>query len=711
MARRLPAVLAASLVAGLLTAAPAAAGPLGALTQRAGQDACISKDGSGEGTAGACRTDAGMIAATNVVMAPDGRFVYVAGRAAGTNLADDLGVVMYARDPLTGLLSVPAGTRCWQAKGAGGCADVRGRIVGDGQGALAISADGRSAYGVDRDVYFSGGGGLLVFARDPQTGALSQLPGTAGCHSSTGLGEDGPGTCTPTRAMDSPSYVRISPDDRFVYVTDDNSLGVLTYARDPQTGALTQLPGVDGCITKTGVGDKTPGACRAAPAFVSDVYGPLTITPDGRHAYQADPNGIVLVFQRDPQSGVLVAPAGPGACMSQDGSGGTCADGRALLQPQGLAMGRDGRTLYVASSLAPARGVAALRIDPATGALSQLAGPAGCVTETGGDGDGGTTCGTGQALDVSVGPTISPDGRTLQVFTGNGLVLFDVDVASGALTQLPGLDGCVTWTGNGSGPGTCTNGLAVQGPGELAFSPEGGDAYLAASINTKSGLALFSREAAPFCRAVSATTPFGVPVALTLSCADPNGEPVLSRQIETAPTGALGPIGGDGRVTFTPAAGFSGVDSFTFSATSASGTGAPATATVGVGAQPALPPAGPAGAAPDTVKPVARLRSARITRRGVTIVVGLSEGGTVSATLSGRVGNARRAATLATGKGRRATTGTVTISLTPAARTRRALLGLRGRPLARFRGTLRLVATDAAGNRATTTVGAVRLKR
>jgi hypothetical protein len=709
--RRSLAVLAAALVVVLLAAAPAAAGPLGALTQRAGQDACISKTGSGEGTAGACRTDADLFGAATLAMAPDGRFVYAAGTS--DDSTTDPGVVMYARDQQTGLLSVPAGTRCWQAQGARGCADLRGRIAGDGAGALVISADGRSAYGVNAFPGIPATEGLLVFSRDPVTGALSQLPGTAGCHSPTGLGEEGPGACTPSRAMDSPSYARISADDRFVYVTDDNSVGVLAYARDPQTGALTQLPGVDGCITKDGSDGSDPDRCRKAPAFVSDAFGPLAITPDGRHAYQAEPNDRVLVFERDPQTGVLSAPAGAGACMSQDASGGACADGRALLSPQGLAMGRDGRTLYVASSFVPAQGVAALRIDPATGALSQLPGAAGCVTQNGADGDGpGTTCGTGQALEGSKRPALSPDGRTLHVFTNTGLALFDVDVASGAPAQLAGVDGCVTQSGAGSGPGTCTDGLLVAGRGELAFSPEGGDVYLA-TAGTPPGVALFAREAAPFCRPVSATTPFGTPVALTLSCADPNGDPVLSRQVETPPAGALGPIGGDGVAAFTPAAGFSGLDRFTFSATSASGTGAPATATVSVGASPAVPPPapGPAAAAPDTVKPVARLRSARITRRGVTLVVGLSEGAAVSATLSGRLGKARRPVTLATGQGRRATAGTVTLALKPAARTRRALLGLRGRALTRFRGTLRLVATDAAGNRATTAVGAVRLRR
>jgi DNA-binding beta-propeller fold protein YncE len=50
------------------------------------------------------------------------------------------------------------------------------------------------------------------------------------------------------------------------------------------------------------------------------------------------------------QAGALSQPAGTDACVSDDGSGGACADGNALAGAQGVAVSSDGKNVYVAST-------------------------------------------------------------------------------------------------------------------------------------------------------------------------------------------------------------------------------------------------------------------------------------------------------------------------------------------------------------------------
>jgi len=58
------------------------------------------------------------------------------------------------------------------------------------------------------------------------------------------------------------------------------------------------------------------------------------------------------------QAGALSQPAGTDACVSDDGSGGACADGNALAGAQGVAVSSDGKNVYVVSSETGAGAVA-----------------------------------------------------------------------------------------------------------------------------------------------------------------------------------------------------------------------------------------------------------------------------------------------------------------------------------------------------------------
>ena len=95
----------------------------------------------------------------------------------------------------------------------------------------------------------------------------------------------------------------------------------------------------------------------------------------------------------------------------------------------------------------------------------------------------------------------------------------------------------------------------------------------------------------PTCQALAATTPFGQATALQLTCADVLGAPLTSYALASGPAhGTAALNAATGAVTYTPAPGFSGIDSFTFDATSSHGTGAAATATITVAAPSAVGP-------------------------------------------------------------------------------------------------------------------------
>jgi hypothetical protein len=96
----------------------------------------------------------------------------------------------------------------------------------------------------------------------------------------------------------------------------------------------------------------------------------------------------------------------------------------------------------------------------------------------------------------------------------------------------------------------------------------------------------------PSCTGLNASTKFGTSVAIDLQCS--NGLLPVTYAIAKAPAhGKLSAIASTGAVTYTPTAGFSGDDSFTYTATSTNGTSTPATVSITVGKSGAKPEPAP----------------------------------------------------------------------------------------------------------------------
>jgi DNA-binding beta-propeller fold protein YncE len=384
-----------------------------------------------------------------------------------------------------------------------------------GSRAIAISPDGRNVY-----VASSRSDAIAIFTRNPRTGSLSQVAGTRGCVAAKGA--DG---CARAIGLHGPNSVAISPDGRNLYATSRGSNSVTVFLRNPSTGALRQLPGTEGCVS----GLPTPGCSSGRALLGPDV---VVISPDGRNVYVGSFFGnAVAVFDRAEPDGALTQPAGAAGCIAEGATGG-CAGGIALGAPEGMAISRNGTSLYVASALSNA--LVVLVRDPSTGALAQATDGSGCVVDSplsgcapgvqlsganavavspgkgnvyatsllsdsvtsfgrAGSGAGlaqlpGTSgclvylravgCSFGRALVAPEGLAVSPDGANVYAaaFGSGAIAVLDRSRRSGALAQVPGRAGCLA---PHALPG-CSPGHALRGAGSIALSPDGRNVYATA---------------------------------------------------------------------------------------------------------------------------------------------------------------------------------------------------------------------------------------
>lgn len=451
MSRRLaPLLIAASLLLALVPAAQARPAAVG-LTQLPGARGCVAPGGASGCTAGRAAN------VRLVAVAPDGTGVVAAGGVAG---ASQLSAYRVRADG--SLVEASGKGGCLRGGTKQGCARWRALETPT---AIAFSPDGRSVYVTAENSYAIG-----VFRRAPSTGAITQLAGKAGCVSRGGNG----GQCSTARAMYQPQDVVVSPDGRNVYVAARE--GLVVFARDATTGALTQLAGGSGCVGAPGRG--------CAPG-VANGFEAVAISEDGARVV-AGASGAVASFGRDPTTGALTPVAGPAGCVAEPAAAAGCGAGVALVRVVDLAIAPDGTTVYAATDRGSlgdqGHGLAILSLDPATGALAQLAGATGCVSGSGSGGSCAKVAGAGQGASVAV----SADGASLLLGSRDGrrgrLLRFTRDAATGAVAPR-GAVPCVKAgkdCGHARGIAVST-GVAFAPGGTVAYAAGGGIAVLRVS--------------------------------------------------------------------------------------------------------------------------------------------------------------------------------------------------------------------------------------
>ena len=203
------------------------------------------------------------------------------------------------------------------------------------------------------------------------------------------------------------------------------------------------------CVGSTDVG----GLCTEA-ANGGGLWQ-IALSPDGKHAYgTAWDTSRILLFDRDPATGALT-PRDEAAVPT-------------FTLPRDVEVAPDGEHVYVTGS-AGELGVFARAAD--TGLLTA----AGCVNNAGTSG-----CADARGMTSGTEIVLAPGGAQLYFFMIEGILTFDVDADTGALTQKGGAAGCLLVTpAEECGDLTAAGGFARQ----AAMSPDGESLYLPGEDN------------------------------------------------------------------------------------------------------------------------------------------------------------------------------------------------------------------------------------
>jgi sugar lactone lactonase YvrE len=136
-------------------------------------------------------------------------------------------------------------------------------------------------------------------------------------------------------------------------------------------------------------------------------------------------------------------------------------------------------------------GVVRFNRNTTTGAITQPAGTAGCIVEYGNV----PSCADGNSLLDSNGLAVSPDGKTIYSASRSidAVARLNRNTTTGAITQPAGTaGGCVSEDGSGGTLGPCANGHGLYGTTGVAVSPDGKNVYVT-SYGSSNAVVRFNR--------------------------------------------------------------------------------------------------------------------------------------------------------------------------------------------------------------------------
>jgi hypothetical protein len=315
-------------------------------------------------------------------------------------------------------------------------------------------------------------------------GAVKQLSGKTGCFTYNGTSEDGASTCTAARGLAEGESAIVSPNGANVYVGSYKNTsaalkaGWAIFSRNASTGALKQLSGRAGCMTTDGASNAGPNTCTKARGFFNNSGDghDMVITNDGKWAYVAgnDSPASLLIFHRNTKTGALTQLAGAAGCITTDGSS---QDGAAKCKTDAHLLDASGLTFSSNEKFLYVTG---------TGGSSQIEvysrnSSTGALTdlECIAQSPAPAGCSTGRNVGDTQFIQISPNGR--HAYAGQyskGISIYDRNPKTGRLTQKAGTAGCISNNGkDNTGAVTCAVGRNTLGEFPLLVSRDGHTLY------------------------------------------------------------------------------------------------------------------------------------------------------------------------------------------------------------------------------------------
>jgi DNA-binding beta-propeller fold protein YncE len=273
-----------------------------------------------------CGLAPALAGAADVAVDPDGKHIYVAAQRSGA-------VAVMKVDPETGALTEQS---CVSDSGSdGACARVTALGAADG---LALSPDGDQLY-----VTSSTTGALVILAVD-NSGDLA----AKGCL----LAHAPKGPCTSAPLLEGAQDAVLTHDGRSLLVVAQDTSALVSYARDTDTGLLTQQQclehvdpqGADAVFEdESEPPDLDPG-CEGARALSEP--SAVAASRDGRAVFTVSSDDFLAAFQRDPGSGRLTQFG----CAEDELTYKSCTEARGVFGANAVAASPDARNLYVTSS-------------------------------------------------------------------------------------------------------------------------------------------------------------------------------------------------------------------------------------------------------------------------------------------------------------------------------------------------------------------------
>jgi hypothetical protein len=179
---------------------------------------------------------------------------------------------------------------------------------------LALSPEGKNLYVAATGSGGASGGDIAEFERHtsgPEEGALTQLPGSNACLTSTGVTG-----CTSALDINGSGELIVSPDGKNVYANSFVENAILEFSREA-SGELKQLAGPNTCVSSSAT---TPSGCTA----VKGIEGPfgVAISLDGSDLYASGiADNAIAAFERSASGGALTQFSAPYECITENASG------------------------------------------------------------------------------------------------------------------------------------------------------------------------------------------------------------------------------------------------------------------------------------------------------------------------------------------------------------------------------------------------------